>query len=200
MNTIHTTIKNQTLVNEKRQMIAKEASKLFFKKGFDRTSMREISRATGVTIGNLYDYITEKDDLLYLVHEYMIKGVYPTLYDPEKMRWGGLNEFRSTIRDFLAYSLKFKNEICLTYRQTWLLKKTLRKSLLNQESEKINRLKKMLDQGVREGALHIENTEIVANIVVYLVAMLALRGWNMKQYEEDELIDTLTDFIMKGLV
>ncbi|HPQ43234.1 MAG TPA: TetR/AcrR family transcriptional regulator [Syntrophales bacterium] len=199
MGTIKTTIKNEALVLEKRRQIVKEVGKLFFKQGFDRTSMREISRATGVTIGNLYDYIGKKDDLLYLVHDYMIKGVYRALYETEKMEWRGLDEFRSTIRAFLGQSLEFKDEILLTYRQTWLLEKPERKSLLAQESEKVDKIKKLLDQGVQEGALHIENTEIVANIIVYLVAMLALRGWNMKQYEGDEIVDTLTDFIMKGV-
>ena len=31
--------------------------------------MREISKASGLTIGNLYDYITKKEDVLYLVFD-----------------------------------------------------------------------------------------------------------------------------------
>ncbi|MBW2647298.1 MAG: TetR/AcrR family transcriptional regulator [Deltaproteobacteria bacterium] len=200
MRTIHTTIKSDALVLKKRRQIVTAVVKLFFKKGFDRTSMREIFRAAGVTIGNLYDYIGKKEDLRYLVHDYMIKGVYTTLYETEHMKWSGLDKFRSTIRAFLGHSLEFKDEILLTYRQTWLLKKPVREALLAQESEKINKIKELLDQGVREGALHIENTEITANIIVYLVAMPALRGWNMKQYRGDEIVDTLTNFIMKGVL
>jgi hypothetical protein len=33
-------------------------------KGYAQTSIRDISKATGLTIGNLYDYITKKEDVL----------------------------------------------------------------------------------------------------------------------------------------
>jgi AcrR family transcriptional regulator len=62
---VDTQIKDDELVRKKRLQIAKGASKLFIKKGYHKTSMREISKATGLTIGNLYDYITKKEDVLY---------------------------------------------------------------------------------------------------------------------------------------
>ena len=66
---VETQIKNSELVRGKRLQIAKAASKLFIKKGYFSTTMREISKASGLTIGNLYDYITKKEDVLYLVFD-----------------------------------------------------------------------------------------------------------------------------------
>ena len=50
---VQSTIKNKELILKRRQQIIKAASKLFFEKGFDRTTMREISRASGLTMGSL---------------------------------------------------------------------------------------------------------------------------------------------------
>ena len=59
---VETQIKDSELVRKKHLQIAMGASKLFIKKGYFQTSIREISKASGLTMGNLYDYIT--DDLV----------------------------------------------------------------------------------------------------------------------------------------
>ena len=49
---------------KRRREIALRAMKLFAEKGFDRTSVREISEACGMAKGSLYDYFTDKEDVL----------------------------------------------------------------------------------------------------------------------------------------
>lgn len=45
-----------------------EATKLFAKQGFDRTSVQEIVEAAGVTKGAMYHYFGSKDDLLHEIY------------------------------------------------------------------------------------------------------------------------------------
>lgn len=45
----------------------KGAVNLFIEKGFHRTTTREIAKASGFSIGTLYEYIGTKEDVLYLV-------------------------------------------------------------------------------------------------------------------------------------
>jgi len=47
--------------------ILKEANALFWSKGFDRTSMKDIARACGFTQGNLYNYFSSKREILHSV-------------------------------------------------------------------------------------------------------------------------------------
>ena len=67
--TVKTRIKNPELVRKKHLLIAAKATKLFIKKGFSKTSMRDISNATKITLGNLYSYIKKKEDVLCLVFD-----------------------------------------------------------------------------------------------------------------------------------
>jgi AcrR family transcriptional regulator len=55
--------------DEKLQQILKTAAKIFAEKGFHRTSVRDISRATGMSLAGLYYYFTTKEELLYLIQE-----------------------------------------------------------------------------------------------------------------------------------
>lgn len=53
-------VKNQELVLKMQLHIAKKASKLFIKKGYHKTSIRDLSEATGMAVGSLYNYIQKK--------------------------------------------------------------------------------------------------------------------------------------------
>ncbi len=64
---VTTHIKNQKLVKERRRQIVDGAVKLFIKKGYHKTTTRELARETGMSIGSLYEYVSTKEDVLYLV-------------------------------------------------------------------------------------------------------------------------------------
>ncbi len=52
--------RSRRLIREKHSHIAEAVAKLFMEKGYHQTSMREIAKATGMGIGNLYEYISKK--------------------------------------------------------------------------------------------------------------------------------------------
>ena len=55
--------------DEKLQEILKASAKIFAEKGFHRTSVRDISRATDMSLAGLYYYFRTKEELLYLIQE-----------------------------------------------------------------------------------------------------------------------------------
>jgi AcrR family transcriptional regulator len=55
--------------DEKLQLILKTSAKIFAEKGFHHTSVRDIARATRMSLSGLYYYFTTKEELLYLIQE-----------------------------------------------------------------------------------------------------------------------------------
>jgi AcrR family transcriptional regulator len=53
--------------NERFNKICKTSSQLIHKKGFSNTTMRDIARATGMSLGGLYHYFDNKEDLLFKI-------------------------------------------------------------------------------------------------------------------------------------
>ena len=51
---------------KRRLLIVKKATRLFIKKGYAQTTMRDIAGATNINLGNLYNYIASKEDILCL--------------------------------------------------------------------------------------------------------------------------------------
>ena len=68
---VPSTAKDVDLIDSKHQQIVNGACRLFFKKGYHRTTIREIALACGMSMGQLYHYISSKDDVLFLTYKQM---------------------------------------------------------------------------------------------------------------------------------
>src|ERR1051325_2929652 len=55
--------------DQKLEFILRTSARVFAEKGFHPTSMRDIARATGVSLAGLYHYCKSKDELLFLIQD-----------------------------------------------------------------------------------------------------------------------------------
>ena len=64
---VKSSVKDESLIEKRREQMIQGAVKLFKEKGFHRTTTREIAKEAGFSIGTLYEYIRTKEDVLFLV-------------------------------------------------------------------------------------------------------------------------------------
>jgi AcrR family transcriptional regulator len=199
--TVSTQIKNRDLVERRRRQLIAAATKIFIEKGYHQTSIRDLAKATSFSMGNLYDYIRTKEDILYLVHQDMIHQVYRTLFDIQEdefeIRTG---ELAAIIRNAVEKTFDFQEEIILLYRESGSLSKKMLISILNLETRYITMLKKLLDEANKKGLTRIEDTYFFANLVVYLISFLSLRRWSLKNYSRNQAVDLLMGYIEELLI
>jgi AcrR family transcriptional regulator len=89
--------------DEKLQEILKTAAKIFADKGFHRTSVRDIARATKMSLAGLYYYFTTKEELLYLIQE----RCFVTLLERWQQAANPQSDARTRIRVFAENHLSF---------------------------------------------------------------------------------------------
>lgn len=65
--------------DRKLEHILKHAATIFADKGYDRASVRDISRATGMSLAGLYYYFRSKEELLYLIQKHAFSTVVEAL-------------------------------------------------------------------------------------------------------------------------
>lgn len=65
----------QTLKADVKERIVESAKKEFLEKGIERASMREIAQGSQMTVGNLYRYFKNKDELNRIVVEETLKEI-----------------------------------------------------------------------------------------------------------------------------
>ena len=66
--------KIQSSVGNVRDRLLKEAAKLFAAHGYERTTMRNIARATGIKLGSIAYYFKGKEDILYATMSAVIES------------------------------------------------------------------------------------------------------------------------------
>ena len=55
--------------DQKLEFILRTAARIFAEKSYHSTSMRDISRETGVSLAGLYHYCKSKEELLFLIQD-----------------------------------------------------------------------------------------------------------------------------------
>ncbi len=197
---VQTNIKNKDLVSKRRKQIINAASKLFFEKGFDQTTMREISRASGLTMGSLYDYVRSKDDILVLVYKDVIERFRLGLGGNDQT---GLDVNPDNLEIILRRSMKqmykLSKAVQLLYRESWSRRKNVHLQMREIDRTHVENLTRLLVKGQQRGSFQIKNPEVTADLIHLLVALPAIREWSLLNIDQEEVIDTVTKFILRGL-
>jgi TetR/AcrR family transcriptional regulator, cholesterol catabolism regulator len=199
---VETQIKDSELVRKKHLQIALGASKLFIKKGYFQTSIREISKASGLTMGNLYDYITKKEDVLYLVFD-VFHSTWVT-----RLEEGGVSNIEDPVRQLETAVQKmlelvdhYRDMVLLIYTESKLLPRDFLRIILERESGLVEFFEKILRRGIEKKVFKINDPFLLANIIVYLMSMEPLRGWNLRRrYKVEEINKHLIDFIKQSVI
>ena len=83
--------------------ILAHATDVFCEKGYEGASMRDLSRASGISLAGLYHYLGSKERLLYLIQ----KHTFSTIVAELKSRLDGLTDPAERIRVFIQNHLEY---------------------------------------------------------------------------------------------
>ena len=84
------------------------AAHIFCEKGYEGASMRDLSRAAGMSLAGLYHYFDSKEDLLYLIQKHTFETIIERLQERLKDTKGAEQRVRIFIENHLDYFLANK--------------------------------------------------------------------------------------------
>lgn len=197
---IRSNTRDEALVQERRDHLIKAAISVFIEKGFHQATVRDIGRAANMTQGTIYNYVTSKDDILYLVcdriiteYQFKVKKAVEEVTDPHKRVTAAVRAIAQIVYDH-------QDEILLIYQDSHLLDKRSRKVILSRVAEFIEMFETILTDASTQAKIKLENAHITANILTFLPTMIALRRWSLHgKSEPAEVIDVLSTFMARGL-
>jgi AcrR family transcriptional regulator len=192
--------KDVDLIEKKHRQIIDGACSKFFQKGYHKTTIREIAVASGMSMGQLYHYISSKDDVLFLIYKHMQMVWYNHLVE------SGVEEIEDPMERLnkaLRYTLEFmvanKELILFIYTETKYLDKKYLRVVLEMDDKTVvgfwRHLLKEADLKLPRDSSH----DFYANFISYLMVFLPLRGWNLAEKPNQGHINFLIDFILRGL-
>jgi len=200
---VPTQIKNPDLVRERRRQIIDSTVQLFIKHGYHKTTTRMIAKASNFSIGSLYEYVSSKEDLLYLVcktiHEEVQTAVENALTNTDM----GKEQLAQVIHQYFHVCDKMGDHILMMYQVTQFLPEKWKSKVLINELKITEIFINALSSLSGKNSFP-ELDENILNLVGHNISVLgqmwAFRRWHLQnKFTIDEYIKIQTDFIL-GLI
>ncbi|MFC4321870.1 TetR/AcrR family transcriptional regulator [Litchfieldia salsa] len=199
---VHASVKDERLIKKRRDQMIKGAVTLFKEKGYHRTTTREIARAAGFSIGTLYEYIKNKEDILYLVCDSIYDHVTERLEEEINNRTGNLQSLKAAIAHHFKVMDEMQDEVLVMYQEAKSLSKDALPYVLNKENELARVFEVMIRRCIETGELHLKETDIslIAHSIIVQGQMWGFRRWVIqKRYTLEQYIEIQTNLILYGI-
>jgi len=198
---IPTNIKNESLVRKRRQQIFEVVVRLFSEKGYHSTTLREISKASNITLGSLYDYISTKEDILFLIQESATRAVTAAISQQQEETLSPVEKLTTLINSELNAMNEFQDLILIIYQESHAMGKEILYSLLRSERSHLEQYEKLIEEGIRKRIFKPVNVRMLANMIKMLVDAWVIKRWDLRgKVSLEEMRQGILELVFKGMV
>ncbi len=197
---IPTQIKDEKLVARRRRQIVDASVELFMAWGFHKTTTRQIASAAGISIGLLYEYISTKDDILFLVCEAIHAEMHAAVTEALDRTEEGVHPLAVAIREYFLVCHRLSDHIVLIYQEMHSLPVNWRNKVMENEEKITDLFVNVLEELMRRRALpqlEMRVINLAAHNISVLGHMWAFRRWMLSnRYTIEEYIEIQTGIIL----
>ncbi len=195
-------VKDERLIEKRRNEMVKGAVNLFKEKGFHRTTTREIAKSSGFSIGTLYEYIQTKEDVLYLVCDSIYDQVRQRLEQAIHTEQYTLRNLEKAIENYFKVVDELQDEVLVMYQEAKSLSKDALPYVLNKEVEMVGMFETIIQGCVlnHECSLTEKEIQLLAHHIFVQGQMWAFRRWalhrlySLEEYTKMQIKFLLQDF------
>jgi len=182
------------------QKLIEVAIELFSTTGFIGTSIRDIAKATGMSISNIYYYFGNKDGLLLAILEHSSMHLLDSLRVVSKLEMETLERFKLLVRTHLQLVKLHKRESKIFFLDKEHLSPEGNKANIKFQLDILNIYRKELEILKEKGYINYQHLTVLA------FNILGVINWHLRWYNPsgplslDELTEEIMTFILRGIL
>ena len=187
--------------DQKLEHILRTSARIFAAKGYHSTSMRDISRATGVSLAGLYHYCKSKDELLFLIQDHCFGCVQERLEQRIRKINDPFEKLRTLIDNHLSFFAANMAEMKVLSHEAESLVGELNERV-STKKEKYARLARKILREIREQ----QRTKAQIDLTVATYALFGMMNWIYNWYDPrgklsvKQLVDNITRLFLSGFL
>lgn len=195
---IHAQVENEELVLKNHQKLIEAATELFSKLGYHTTTIRQIVKKSGIGIGSIYQYVKNKEEILVLILEYILKLFEYKLSRATELSDQPIQKLKTGIESYYRLMNNEYEKIILAYSTTISLSQEYREFVKELELKTNKIFEEILTEGIEKGQFNKNiNVQIVAYDIIMFGHMWALKRWYFKnKFTIDEYINIQMEHIL----
>jgi len=184
---------DDALVERRQEQVIGAAVGLFARQGYYRTTVQQIAKKAGVSPGLIYQYFSDKDDILLhsildVVAGYQ-RGIPAALAGVEDP----LARFVTAVRTYCRVVDERRDATVLAYRSTKSLPEPSRKVVMQAELESNGLIAECIQACIDQGLFQALDVEFLTHQLVMFAHSWALKYWRLGQRY------TLEQYLERGL-
>jgi len=199
--------------DQKLELILRSAARIFAEKSYHSTSMRDISRATGVSLAGLYHYCKSKEELLFLIQDHCFGRVLQRLEERLQGELDPIAKLRIFVDNHLCFFAANMAEMKVLSHEAESLAGDLHEHVSTRKRQYTRTARKILSEVIaagsprpprRQGQLK-RNTKPV-DITVATYALFGMMNWIYNWYDPrgklsvSQLVDNITRLFLSGFL
>jgi len=190
-----------TKYDQKLEFILRNAAHIFAEKSYHSTTMRDISRATNVSLAGLYHYCKSKEELLFLIQDNCFGRVLERLEERLHEVDDPLDRLRIFIDNHLSFFAANMSEMKVLSHEAESLAGDLH-AHVSTKKDKYTRLARKILKEIQ----HQESDRPQIDLTVATYALFGMMNWIYNWYDPQgklkvsELVDNVTRLFLNGFV
>ena len=188
--------------DQKLEFILRNAARIFAEKGYHSTTMRDISRETGVSLAGLYYYCRSKEELLFLIQDNCFGHVLERLEQRLSETSGGVEKLRLVIENHLSFFAANMSEMKVLSHEA----DSLAGEMHEHVSGKKQQYTRLVRQILSEAHAEQEDSRAAVDLTVAAYALFGMMNWIYNWYDPkgklsvNELVDNITRLFLNGFL
>ena len=190
---VESAVADPKLVEERREQIVKAATKLFSEQGYYLTTIQDIARAAGISVGLIYQYFKDKDDVLFLTLKLVLETYEKVIPAAIEGAEHPLERLCLAIGAYCRVVDRMRDATVLTYRSTKSLRADRRTFIKEGETRTNRLLEGCLRAAIAAGHVRPLNDSLLVYQYVLFSHAWALKQWALRgRY-------SLEDYVEEGI-
>lgn len=192
---------NLSRYDQKLELILRTSARIFAEKSYHSTSMRDIARATGVSLAGLYHYCKSKEELLFLIQDHCFGCVLESLEERIKTVADPFETLRIFIDNHLSFFAANMAEMKVLSHEAESLAGDLHKHV-STKKERYAKLARKILREIQEQ----EPKRAPIDLTVATYALFGMMNWIYNWYDPrgklsvEQLIDNITRLFLAGFL
>jgi hypothetical protein len=152
-------------------------------------------------LGNLYDYISTKEDILYLIQEKATQAVIEAIPKDNGGIFDPIERLKRLINSELDAMNKYQDLIMIIYQESHEMHKQILYSLLRSERNHIKQYEKVIKEGIKKGFFKPTNVRMLANMIKILIDSWVIKRWDLRRKVSiEEMRQGILDTVFEGII
>ena len=187
----------RTISELKRAAVLRESGRLFSRRGYHNTSLSDVAKQLGVSKGTLYNYVKDKQEILFEIHRMALEIGTRSLAEAEASNENGAQMVAAAMKGFIL-SLVAELGGYGILSEVGALKPDDRDQVMSLRSNFYQRFEALVTRGIHDGSIRSINPHVP--LVAFMGVLQNLPNWYSPKgrLTAEEIAEAVVEVFMRG--